>query len=382
MAALGGGATGFLSSLKLECPDLSARCIDLPNGCADDDALGILRQELALDQGRVEVGYPGQVRHVFDSAPLDMPKAPSGPADPQGPILATGGVRGITAAFLHALARPGTPLIVVGRSPAPDDEPEHLAACPDLPALRKALAEAALASGSGQRPAEIEAAARRILRDRAARAALAALRDAGFMVDCRACDLRDPQAVAALIDAVTDRHGPIRTLVHGAGVIEDQLIADKTAASFDRVVDTKIAALPVLLDNPKLAGLARVVFFSSVAGRFGNRGQGDYAAANEVLNRAALWLKGARPNLDVLSFNWGPWAGGGMASDAVNALFRARDIIPIDPRSGIALGRAALAAGGPVELIAGAGDWNRDLVQEAWPATGARPKARTEEIKS
>ena len=32
------------------------------------------------------------------------------------------------------------------------------------------------------------------------------------------------------------------------------------------------------------------VFFSSIAGRFGNRGQSDYAAANEALNKLAIWL--------------------------------------------------------------------------------------------
>ena len=49
-------------------------------------------------------------------------------------------------------------------------------------------------------------------------------------------------------------------------------------------------------------------FFSSVAARYGNRGQCDYAAANEVLNKLSVWLTARWPGR-VASLNWGPWEG-------------------------------------------------------------------------
>ena len=62
-------------------------------------------------------------------------------------------------------------------------------------------------------------------------------------------------------------------------------------------------------------------FFSSVAGRFGNRGQADYAAANDVLNKLALWLD-RRWEGRVVSMIWGPWSGVGMVSDLEGHLGR------------------------------------------------------------
>ena len=72
---------------------------------------------------------------------------------------------------------------------------------------------------------------------------------------------------------------------HGAGLIEDKLIQDKSVESFDRVFGTKTISAFVLSQRLRPESLRFAVFFTSVAGRFGNRGQADYAAANEVVNK-------------------------------------------------------------------------------------------------
>ena len=56
------------------------------------------------------------------------------------------------------------------------------------------------------------------------------------------------------------------------------------------------------------------MFFASVAGRFGNRGQSDYAAANEVLSKLAIHLDRRWPGR-VVSIAWGPWSTIGMVSE-------------------------------------------------------------------
>jgi len=63
-----------------------------------------------------------------------------------------------------------------------------------------------------------------------------------------------------------------------------------------------------------------MVFFSSVAGRFGNMGQADYAMANEILARVAFEEKRHRPGCLVKSIAWGPWEGG-MVSPMLKELF-------------------------------------------------------------
>ena len=79
------------------------------------------------------------------------------------------------------------------------------------------------------------------------------------------------------------RFGPITALVHGAGRIADKLIADKTDAQFDLVHETKVGGLRALLAATAADPLRLIALFASVAGRRGNPGQCDYAAANETL---------------------------------------------------------------------------------------------------
>jgi hypothetical protein len=105
-----------------------------------------------------------------------------------------------------------------------------------------------------------------------------------------------------------------------------------------------------------------VVFFASTAGRFGNVGQSDYAAANELLNRMAWYVKGHWPTCHSVAINWGPWATTGMASEAVNRQFFERGVIPISTEAGCDFISHEIGGGwhGDVEVIAGDGPWNRN----------------------
>jgi NAD(P)-dependent dehydrogenase (short-subunit alcohol dehydrogenase family) len=172
------------------------------------------------------------------------------------------------------------------------------------------------------------------------------------------CDVSDPAAFGAVIDGVLARYSAIHAVVHGAGAIEDKLIVDKTPESFRRVLRTKIDPLLTLLDRVPERDLRLLVVFSSVAGFVGNRGQSDYAAANEILNRLAERVRRVR-GIRVVSLNWGPWEGTGMVTDEVAEQFRSRGIGLV----GIAEGRRAvwdeIAAGDDldVRIVLGPGPW-------------------------
>jgi hypothetical protein len=99
------------------------------------------------------------------------------------------------------------------------------------------------------------------------------------------------------------------------------------------VYDTKVLPALVLAEKLRMAELRFIGFFSSVAGRFGNVGQADYSAANEVLNKLAGQLSQAWPHLHALAFNWGPWDGG-MVNDDLRKLYASRAIRPIAPAAG------------------------------------------------
>jgi NAD(P)-dependent dehydrogenase (short-subunit alcohol dehydrogenase family) len=162
--------------------------------------------------------------------------------------------------------------------------------------------------------------------------------------------VRETRKFASYISGLYEQHGRIDGVIHGAGVIEDRLVADKTDESFGRVFDTKVQAATVLHENIR-DDVKFVVFFSSVASAFGNRGQADYAAANDVLDKLAhCWQ--ARIAGRVLSVNWGPWADTGMVSDSLRRDYHRRGIGLIAPDEGVdALLHELCAAHGEAQVV-------------------------------
>ena len=105
--------------------------------------------------------------------------------------------------------------------------------------------------------------------------------------------------------------------------------------------------------------LKLLVFFGSVSGRFGNQGQTDYSAANEVLNRFAWYLHQKWPNTRTLTINWGPWSMIGMASPVVIRLLKSKGMEPIQPDEGCNFFLREIRQGNDEtsEVIAGDGPW-------------------------
>ncbi|HIK65316.1 MAG TPA: KR domain-containing protein, partial [Henriciella marina] len=122
-----------------------------------------------------------------------------------------------------------------------------------------------------------------------------------------------------------------------------------------RVFGPKIGGLEALISQLDTSQLKTVVFFSSVAARYGNAGQADYAMANEILNRMAWWLKSANPAAAITSINWGPWDGG-MVDEGLRAKFAELGVPLISKSAGANAFADAVLAGAacPVELVAGA----------------------------
>ena len=247
-------------------------------------------------------------------------------------MLLTGGARGITARVgLEFGRRYRCRVELVGRSPLPaGEEDADLRAAADGKAIRKAL----IARGTGMKPVEIEAACARVLAARAIRATLAGLTAAGATPAYHQVDVRDAAAFGAFIDALYARHGRLDGVIHGAGVIEDKLARDKTPESFARVFETKVNGALAIAKHVR-DDVGFIAFFSSISATFGNRGQSDYAAANDFLDRLAVTLKRRLP-ARVLSINWGPWGGAGMVSPELTREYAKRGIGLIDPDAGVA----------------------------------------------
>lgn len=359
-----GGAHGLLTTFEREVPSVVARLVDFSPDASALDISEKLIDELVRPIGRVEVGYVGHRRLAFVPRPVDLtePHALDGFLPDGAVVLATGGARGITCALLKTLVRPGIHLVVIGRQRLDSERGARFNAYRIATALRPQLIADDRARGITRNPAAIEAEMQEILRYQEATEGLHQLRARGATVEYRSCDVSDAEAFGALIDDVYTQHGRIDLVLHGAGVIEDKLVCDKAPESFDRVFDTKVNSAFALWRHLKPETLQAIVVFASTAGRFGNRGQGDYAAANEVLNRMAMAMQQQWPDVRVIAINWGPWTGVGMAGEVVNQQFKSRGITPITEPAAARFLALELSADCPraVEIIAGNGPWNRN----------------------
>ncbi len=352
--------SGFLKSLALEWPAVRVKAIDfvaIPEAPApaDDELAERVLAELDAADGLVDVAYRGGERIEWTLHPRPLGGRPErAPLDERSVVLVTGGARGITAAAALALAERYRPtLVLVGRTPLAD-EPAATAGLGDPAELRRALLDARRGAGGPLTPALVEADCRRILRGREVRETVASIERAGARVEYRSCDVADEAAFGSLLDDVYARHGRIDGVIHGAGVIEDRLIVDKRLDSLRRVLAAKAGSAATLSRRLRPEGLRFLVLFSSVAGRFGNRGQADYAAASEGLGGLARELDARWPGR-VVAIDWGPWSGVGMAAP-LEAEFTRRGIALIDVREGARMLVDELARGekGEAEVVIGA----------------------------
>ncbi len=327
------GVRGLLRTFAREFPEIHTRAVDVDPSQAPDSIAEILVRELVATDGFVDVGYVDGVRHTLQLAAeeLDPAQRHQLELDRESVLLVTGGARGIGARSALALARAsGCHIELVGRTPLPTaPEPGVYADAPDAQSLRRAIID----HTGLRKPAEVEALTTRILAEREIRANLAALEQVASSVTYHATDVSDASAFVKTLREIYRRRERIDGVVHAAGILEDKLIRDKTPDSFRRVFDTKASSFKHLMQE-LAPGVRFVVSFGSVAGAFGNRGQVDYAAANEAL---ALYsrLLAAKLGARVVTLAWGPWGGGGMVTPELEREYARRGIGLIDPEDGV-----------------------------------------------
>lgn len=325
-----GGLAGLVRTLAGEWPEAVVKAVDCARSGRSPEAVAdAVVGELLHGGPLLEAGLPADGSRVTAVAVAAPPGAEDGGPGPDDVIVVTGGARGVTAAAVTALARSRRPrLALLGRTELAD-EPPGLPLGADEPVLVRALA----AQRPGASPAGLAQEARRILAVREIRATLSAIEEAGAPVRYLPADTRDPDAVRAALHTVRTEWGPVTGIVHGAGVLADKRIADKTDRQFDDVFGTKVSGLRVLLDATAADPLRTLCLFSSVAGCFGNPGQSDYAMANETLHQVATTEAAARPGCRVRALAWGPWQGG-MVTPALADHFEAAGVPLLDIPAG------------------------------------------------
>ena len=284
-----------------EHPELPMRNIDValaPVGTPLRDeqerrlAAELWAPSYADDPSETVVAYRGADRWVSTLRPAPM-EAPSSPPRlaAGGTYVITGGTGGIGLEMADHLtatwkAEDALTLVLLSRSGLPErgQWAQVLASRPDA--------------------------------DRTARAirTVLGLEARGVTVDLRTADVTDRDAMEDVVADVTNRYGPIRGVLHTAGVVDDALVALTEDGKTARVLAPKVIGTQildaVLCDQP----LDFFVLFSSVSALTGLPGQVDYTAANAFLDAFAQ-QKRSLEGQPVTSVAWTAWQEVGMAAE-------------------------------------------------------------------
>ena len=147
----------------------------------------------------------------------------------------------------------------------------------------------------------------------------------------------------------------ITGVIHGAGLEDSKLVADKGHDIFDSVVRVKLDGWKSLMAAAESSGTKSLKFaacFTSVAGRFGNGGQTDYAAANCVLDAEMARLT-ASGKCRAVAIGWTGWKDVGMATrGSIEAVFAAAGIETLDVTTGVDIFVDEALAGGKRRVLA------------------------------
>ena len=343
------GLNGLVKTLSHEWDNVFCRAVDIASSLTAQQVASLVSEEL-LDADTVltEVGYQqadkGLERITLTGVATDSYALTAGNnIDANSVFLVSGGAKGVTAHCVARIAKEyQSKFILLGRSSFSTDEPSWANGITEEAALKKAAMQSLIAAGDKPTPVKIVQLIKPIQANREIAQTLSAITAAGGQAEYVSADVTNKASVQAAVQPVIAKFGDITGIIHGAGVLADQFIEQKTLSDFESVYSTKIDGLLSLLSVTEASNIKQLVLFSSAAGFYGNPGQSDYSIANEILNKTAYRFKSLHPQAQVLSFNWGPWDGG-MVTPELKRMFDQRGvyIIPLDAGAQLLLNELA-----------------------------------------
>ncbi len=351
-----GALAGLAKTASLEWESVTCRAVDLSPEISDPETMAkqVADELLAVtDQGPIEVGLFPDRRVTLTSVPAQTVEGRLG-LGPDDVVVITGGARGVTAHCALALARAtGSQIALIGRSPAPFDTPGWLVGMETEAAMKKAIL-ANHFTGTAPSPKQLEFEFHKQMSNIAICRTIDRIRETGVNARYFSADVTKKDELDKVIHCIREEMGVITTLIHGAGILRDKRIMDKTLDQFRLVYRTKVQGFANLMSATQADPLRYLVLFSSVSARTGNTGQCDYAMANEALNKLARMESFTRKGCQVSAINWGPWDGG-MVSPALKKVFVDNHValIPLEAGARMMVAEMQNADTNPVEVIIG-----------------------------
>ncbi len=279
-------------AISLECPNIASRVIDYNLASNSEAAVHQCLAELLSSPADAIVAYRGSARWIqyfepvrFEKTQGERRNVQSIPLRSGGTYMITGGLGGVGLVLAQHLARTAKACVI-------------LTSRNDLsPASEwKALLEATETS---------EYLKRRIQ-------GVESIEQLGGKPVVMTADTADKAAMERLFSTVQAQYGPVRGIVHAAGLAGVGLIQGKSRDQAMAVLSPKVQGTQWIRECLPAADLDFVLLCSSISAVAPSLGVADYAAANAYLDGFAA----AHDNPSgtrVVSVNWDTWRDVGMA---------------------------------------------------------------------
>ena len=351
---INGVISGFVKALKQERPEQLIKVIDFASDAPASFIAGELIAETMYDAVTCEIGRERELRYTF--VLQESVTRQFSPLEEGSVCVVSGGSGGITAPVIKDLAKAhhGS-FYLLGRSCSLDKNDEDFQKLTtNRESFKTELQQRMKAAGEKITPVSVEQKLAGLERAAGILQLMEDIESAGGKACYLQCDVTNAEEVQRTIQHIRQLEKKVDLFIHAAGIEKSRKLESKTLEEFESIVSVKADGFANLFAALEANGLLpqRVLFFSSVAGRYGNSGQTDYAAANDLLSKYAQWLPVQYPGMQVVSIDWGAWAEVGMASRGyISELMKRAGIEMLNPAEAAPMARKVLESGQSGEVI-------------------------------
>jgi NAD(P)-dependent dehydrogenase (short-subunit alcohol dehydrogenase family)/acyl carrier protein len=334
----GSGLTGLIKISSREWENACVKAIDIECGSKNPREIAkAILDEIIYGGPELEAGLKENGERITIKTEQTGEAVKNFPLQNDDVLLVSGGARGVTAACLYELSISKKLRVAIFGRTEVTDEPDFLGNYRTEAELMKGLMENYNREGKKILPLEISREANKILSVREIKENIRKIERNGSDVEYFSIDIRNYEALKKAVCKIREKWGSIKGIIHGAGVLADKYIHEKTEEQFREVFCTKVTGFYNLLEATEEDRLTHICCFSSVSAIYGNKGQADYSMANEVLNKVCkkIYIQKKGKCL-VKSINWGPWDGG-MVTNSLKAHFKSKAISLIPLKEGAGL---------------------------------------------
>ncbi|MBO7191042.1 MAG: SDR family NAD(P)-dependent oxidoreductase, partial [Elusimicrobiaceae bacterium] len=382
--ALCGGTTCFRKD-TYERTGAIAKLLDFePTVTADEMAQKTMDEVLHGDM-RLMIGTRGGERTTILSVPVRLDKRVKNFDLTGKTVIFTGSGRGIGAMLSQKIAAQYHSKIIVLDIIELQEKTPFWAKMneAELAMLKKQLWEDLKADPTQKAtPVLLERAFGRIKDSVTLYNNLQKLRELGSDVEYYHCDVLNSSMVKEVCTKIKAKNGRVDGLIHFAGLERSKLIYDKDPAEYYRIFDVKATSFASFLANNIVRDGGFFAFASSIAGKYGNLGQSDYASANDYLAKSAFSLTNQGYRAVAIAMSAYKNVGMGIRA-GVETFLRSNGVDFVDPEDGMQIFLDEIVYGTVPEIVLtgnlGKLDWDHQLrremdeiIPQGMPASGGQ----------